>query len=271
MQKLWPTLLELQLSGQHTVAMVPFLSLTCDILKFKFENDSCNSCCDGSHCVSNCSVEERTILSCQTSIVDLCTHKTLPRLLGHCSNLFEMKKCLGLFTKVCGSTLLHDCCRLCSIVLDSIISSSLVKNVLLNWLSLQSQSFDVNCIMGLFGIDPGATLAEIADADKSLLATIVRKLTVLIIKCLSVTMDEGKGKMALTLLHVILLLQHVTLGLDWLCQLESVCKISTATDNCKQYEDSLRNLMLEILLDQDSVMVNAFCYCLKITKNVVNR
>lgn len=190
-------LLELQLGAQNTVGMVPFLSLTCDILKFKFENDSCSTYCDGCHGVSNCSIEERTLLSCKTSIVDNCAHKTFPQLLSHCSNLFEMKKCLGLFIKVCDSKLLHDCCGLCNTVLDTITSSSLVKNILLNWLLLQYQSSDIQCIMEVFSINPVsalATLVEVADADKNLLATVVRKLTVLAIKSLSVTVDGGKGK-----------------------------------------------------------------------------
>ena len=195
MQRLWPMLLEFHLGAQSTISMVPFLSLTCDILKFKLERDSDSTYQDGYHSVDNCSIEESTVLSCQTSITDICAQNIFPRLLSHCSNLFEAKKCLGLFTKVCGSELLHDRCSLCSTVLDSVISSSLVRNILLNWLLLQSHSNDIHCIMELFGINPIVTkLAEVADGDKSLLATVVRKLTVLVVKCVSLTVEGGKGE-----------------------------------------------------------------------------
>lgn len=185
-------LLEFQLGAQGTISMVPFLSLTCDIVKFKLERNNCSSYQDGYHCVGN---EERVVLSCQTSIIDICAQNTLPRLLGHCSTLFEVKKCLGLFTKVCGNELLHDSCSLCSTVLDSVISSNLVRKILLNWLLLQSGSNDIHCIMKLFGINPVVeTLVEVADNDKGLLATVVRKLTVLVIKCVSITVEGGKGE-----------------------------------------------------------------------------
>ena len=59
------------------------------------------------------------------------------------------------------------------------------------------------------------------------------------------------------------------LGFDWLCRLESVSQISASIDK-KMYENSLRNVMLEVLLDQDSAIVNAFSYCLQVTK-IVNR
>ena len=189
MQRLWPRLLEFQLGAQGTISMVPFLSLTCDIVKFKLERDNCSTYQDGFI------DEERAVLSCQTSIIDICAQNTLPRLLGHCITLFEVKKCLGLFTKVCGSELLQDSCGLCSTVLDSVMSSSLVRKILLNWLLLQSQSENIHCIMELFGINPvGGILAEVADNDKGLLATVVRKLTVLVVKCVSITVEGGKGE-----------------------------------------------------------------------------
>lgn len=76
-------------------------------------------------------------------------------------------------------------------------------------------------------------------------------------------------KTALSLFTHLVLLYNI-LGTDWLCRLESLCQISPAADNHKKYENSLRNVMLEVLLDQDSAMVNAFCYCLQITK-IANR
>ena len=185
LQKLWPVLLESQMGADH-VSMVPFICLTCDILKFKFENDTYS---DGHHY----SIEESTVLSCQTSVVDICSQKILPQLLSCCRNLYEMKKCVALFTRLCTSKFLHDRHSLCSTLLDSITSSSLVKFILINWLLLPSQSTDILYIRDLFNINI-ASPAEFADADKSLLVTVVRKLTVLVIKCLSVMVDEGKGK-----------------------------------------------------------------------------
>jgi len=196
LQKLWPVLLGLQLGAQHAVSMVPFVSLTCDILKFKIASDGCNVCDGGCHCVNSHSVEEGAVLSCQTHIVDICTHSTLPKILGHCRNLFEAKKCLSLFARICSSRVLNDDdrCSLCSAILDTITSSSLVKCILLNWLSQQSECTDIQCIRDLFGLIATAeTFAEV-DADKSLLATMVRKLTVLTMKCLNVTLDGGNGK-----------------------------------------------------------------------------
>ena len=182
LQKLWPLLLELQM-GAHHVTMVPFLSLTCDILKFKFE--SCTYA-DGSHY----SIEESTVLSCQTTVVDICSQKILP-LLSYCRNLYEMKKCIGLFNRLCTS--LHNRHSSCSTILDSIVSSSLVKCILINWLLLPSQSTDILYIRELFNVNTTVTSSEEV-ADKSLLVTVVRKLTVLVIKCLGVMADEGKGK-----------------------------------------------------------------------------
>lgn len=198
-QKLWPTLLELQLGGQRAVSMVPFLSLTRDILKFKFGHDSCYTHDNGCRCIvnDNCSIEERSVMLCQSSIVvDICNKKILPHLLGCCSNLFEMKRCLGLFARVCSSKLVHNHYHLCDAILNTITSSSSIRNVLLNWVSLQSQSTDVQCIKELFAIN--ATVAEavtmeVTDADKNLLVTVVRKLTVLVIRCLSIAADGGKG------------------------------------------------------------------------------
>ena len=185
LQKLWPVLLELQM-GVHHVTMVPFLSLTCDILKFKFENDTCT---DRYHY----SIEESTVASCQISVVDICGQKILPQLLSYCRNLYEMKKCIGLFTGVCTSKFLRDHRSVCNMLLDSITCSGLVKCILINWLLLPSQSTDILYIRELFNINTTVT-SSTEVADKSLLVTVVRKLTVLVIKCLSVMVDEGKGK-----------------------------------------------------------------------------
>lgn len=174
LQKLWPLLLELQMDAHH-ITMIPFLSLTCNILKFKFERCTYPD-------ESYYSIEERTVLSCQTTIVDICSQKILP-LLSYCKNLYEMKKCIGLFTRLCTSSL-------CTAILDSIVTSSLVKCILINWLLLPSQSTDIHYIRELFNVN--TAVEEVA--DKSLLITVVRKLTVLVIKCLGVMMDEGKGK-----------------------------------------------------------------------------
>ena len=186
MLRLWPVLLDLQLLGNAAVSMVPFVSLTSDILKFKVENDT--------HTNSRDSTKERTVLSWQACLVDAClTHKALPKLLNCCRNLYEMKKCVGLFARVCNSKFLHDCNSLCSTLLGSITSSSLVKCVVYNWLLLPSQSTDIHYIRNLFNIS-SSTSVELLDDDTSLLATVVRKLTVLIMKCLSVMVEEGKGK-----------------------------------------------------------------------------
>lgn len=202
LQKLWPVLLELQFNGQHTISMIPFLSLTCDILKFKLANDSRDA--------DHYPIEdlETNVLSCQTSVVDICTQKMVPHLLGHCSNLFEMKKCLGLFTRVCDSRLVQDHYGLCSVVLDKITSSSVVKHHLLNWLSLQSHSTDIHCLRDHFGVSSAVAMAVAVDADMSLLATMVRKLIVLVIKCLSVTVGGGKGKKQSKHIHFAVITVH---------------------------------------------------------------
>lgn len=185
LQKLWPTLLKLQFGDQHTVSMVPFLSLTCTILKFKFAKASCcNTEDDGCH-----HVEFTTVLACQSSISDICCRKVLPQLLNHCSNLFEMKKCLGLFNTVCDNGYEHHGLR--DDVLDNITSSSLVKSILLKWLLLPSHSVDIYYIRDLFGVNIAATSVEV---DDTLVATVVRKLMLLVMKCLSITVDKGKGK-----------------------------------------------------------------------------
>ena len=73
---------------------------------------------------------------------------------------------------------------------------------------------------------------------------------------------KEKARDKLTVLNMI----SICTGVDWLCQFE--CKISAAADNLKKCEKGLRNIMLEILLDQDDAMMDAFCYCLKITKTI---
>lgn len=71
-----------------------------------------------------------------------------------------------------------------------------------------------------------------------------------------------------TRLVLLLTVQH--LGIDWLSQFESLWEISAIANGCKEFESSLRNIILEILLDQDNALVDALNYCLKLTK-VVNR
>ena len=177
-QKQWPVLLDLHMNAD-CYNMAPLVSLTCDILKFKFENDISSDGCLHSF-----------VLSCQNCILDICTHKLVPQLLSYCSNLYEMKKCLGLFTRICASRFLH--CGLCCTLMDAVTSSSLVKGILLNWLLLPTHSDDVCYIRKLFSIS-AISVEVVIDDDDSLLTTVVRKLTLLFIKCLSIMMDGGKG------------------------------------------------------------------------------
>jgi len=184
LQKIWPLLLQLHLT--RACEIVSFVSFTSDILKYHL--DICGFSKDVTH-LSTLSCDEKSILSCQVSIIETFTLKILSGLFEHCSNLFEVKKCLGLFTRISN---FNPCPNdLCSTILEIVTTSSLVQHILKDWLSCQSSTAEVCYVRDMFGVT--TINAEVDDSDKSLLAAVVRKLLVLTIKCLSVSMASGKG------------------------------------------------------------------------------
>ncbi|XP_065912445.1 uncharacterized protein [Dysidea avara] len=245
LQKVWPSLLQLHLTSQSTCGIISFVSFTSDILKYRF--DGCSPCRTGeeiSSLLSTLSHDERAILSCQVSIIEIFTHEIVSGLLNLCISLFEVKKCLGLFTRISKFTCTPH--ELCGTVLNVLTTSTLVQRVLLDWLSCQSSTTDVCYIRDIFEVTTVRT--EIDNSGKSLLATVVRKLLVLSIKCLSVVVTNGKDG-------------------GWLGQLEMLCNIPGSSSESFS-ENSLRNLILEVLLDQDTAIVDALTYCLTITQTM---
>jgi len=104
---------------------------------------------------------------------------------------------------------------------------------------------------------------KVDNSNRSLLATVVRKLLVLTIKCLSIVVATEKGNFIYknTTVHV------RALGCCWIGQLETLCTIPGSSSEDLS-ENSLRNLILEVLLDQDTAIVDALTYCLTFTQVV---
>jgi len=186
----WPLLLQFHLTNHHACEIASFLSFTLDILKYRF--DGCSPYGIGeeiSSLLSTLSHDERAILSCQVSIIESFTYKIMSGLLNLCASLFEVKKCLGLFTRIIKFNLSPH--ELCNTILEVLTTSTLVQHVLLDWLSCQSSTTDVCYIKNIFEIPTVRTEVDIS--NRSLLATVIRKLLVLSIKCLSVVVATEKG------------------------------------------------------------------------------
>jgi len=191
-------LLQFHLTSHPSCEIVSFLSFTLDILKYQF--DGCNPCEETSTLLNTLSHDKRAILSCQVSIIETFTYKILSGLLNLCTSLFEVKKCLGLFTRI--SKFTSSPRELCDTILDVLTTSTLVKHVLVDWLSCQPSTTDVCYIRVLYEVS--TTRAEVDNSNRNLLTTVVRKLLVLSIKCLSIVMTTEKGiSLNLNTVHIL--------------------------------------------------------------------